>query len=54
MVFCYQNCSVLLWEKNVLVIEKNVWKIEADGQEFAKIVRSIEQFIQTARGFETE
>ena len=23
MVFCYQNCSDLLWEKNVLVIEKN-------------------------------
>ena len=23
MVFCYQNCSDLLWEKNVLVIKKN-------------------------------
>ena len=23
MVFCYQNCSDLLWEKIVLVIEKN-------------------------------
>ena len=23
MVFCYQNCSNLLWEKNVLVIDKN-------------------------------
>ena len=23
MVFCYPNCSDLLWEKNVLVIEKN-------------------------------
>ena len=23
MVFCYQNCSDLLWEKKVLVIEKN-------------------------------
>ena len=22
MVFCYQNCSDLLWEKNVLVIKK--------------------------------
>ena len=22
---CYQNCSDLLWEKSVLVIEKNVW-----------------------------
>jgi hypothetical protein len=25
MVFCYQNCSDLLWEKISLVIEKNFW-----------------------------
>ena len=25
LVFCYQSCSDLLWEKNVLVIEKNFW-----------------------------
>ena len=25
MVFCYQNCSDLLWEKIVIVIEKNFW-----------------------------
>ena len=25
MVFCYQNCSDQLWEKIVLVIEKNFW-----------------------------
>ena len=25
MVFCYQNCSDLLWDKIVLVIEKNFW-----------------------------
>ena len=25
MVFCYQNCSDLLWEKIVLVMEKNFW-----------------------------
>ena len=25
MVFCYQNCSDLLWEKNILVIEINFW-----------------------------
>ena len=23
LVFCFQNCSDLLWEKNVLLIEKN-------------------------------
>ena len=29
MVFCYQNCSDLLWEKIVLAIEKNFkeWKV---------------------------
>ena len=25
VVFCYQNCSDLLWEKIVLVIKKNFW-----------------------------
>ena len=25
MAFCYQNCSDLLWEKIVIVIEKNFW-----------------------------
>ena len=33
MVFCYQNCSGLLREKNVLVIEKNLLKFEAEGRE---------------------
>ena len=43
MVFCYQNCSYLLWEKNVLVI----LKFEAESWEFAKNLRSVDQFIQT-------
>ena len=46
-VFCYQNCSDLLWEKIILVIEKKLLKFEAEGQEFAKILRSLEQFVQT-------
>ena len=50
MVLCYQNCSKLLWEKNVLVIEKKLLKFEAEGQESAKILRSLEQFIQTVKG----
>ena len=41
MVFCYQNCY-LLCEKIVLVIEKKILKFEAEGQEFAKILRSLE------------
>ena len=35
IAFCYQICSDLLWEKIVLVIEKN-FKFEAEGQELQK------------------
>ena len=41
MVFCYQNCSSDR--------EKNL-KFEAEGREFAKFLRSLEQFIQTVKG----
>ena len=36
MVFCYQNCSDLLWEKNVLVIKKNFWnsRLKANNLQF--------------------
>ena len=50
MVFCYQNCSDLLSEKNVLVIEKKLLKFKAEDREFAKFLRSREQFIQTVKG----
>ena len=46
MVFCYQNCSDLLWEKIVL----KLLKFEDEGWEFAKSLRSLEQFIQTVKG----
>ena len=36
MVFCFQNCSDPLWEKKILVIEKNFLKL-------------LEQFIQTVK-----
>ena len=39
MVFCYQNCSHLLQEKIALEFRKK----------FAKILRSLEQFIQTVK-----
>ena len=42
MVFCYQNYSDLLWEFFL--------KFEAEGREFAKILRSVEQFITAAKG----
>ena len=48
MVFCYQNCSDLLWEKIVSDREK-LLKFEAEGREFAKFLRSLEQFIQTVK-----
>jgi hypothetical protein len=35
-------------KKNVLVIEKKM-KFKAEGREFAKKMRSLEQFVQTAK-----
>ena len=47
MVFCYQNCSDLLWEKIVLVIEKNFCKIfEITRTIYSSSERS-EQFLVT-------
>ena len=45
MVFC----SDLLWEKIVLVIEKNFWNSRLKA-EFANFLISQEQFIQTVKG----
>ena len=36
--------------KNGSKIEKNLLKFEAEGREFAKILRLLEQFIQTVKG----
>ena len=41
MVFCYQNCSCDR--------EKNL-KFEAEGREFEKIMRSLEQLDRTVKG----
>ena len=35
-VFCFENCSDLLWEQIVLVIENKFCTFEAEGQEFEK------------------
>ena len=40
VVFCYQNCSDLLWESYPSDWEK-LLKFEAEGREFAKISRSL-------------
>ena len=50
MVFCYQNCSDLLWEKNCSSDREKLLKFEAEGREFSKFLRSLEQFIQTVKG----
>ena len=47
MVFCCQNCFNLLWEKSD---REKLLKFEAEGQEFANFLRSLEQFIQTVKG----
>ena len=49
MVFCFENCSDLLWETIVLAIEKDFCKFDAEGREFAKNLRWLEQFIQTVK-----
>ena len=36
MVFCYQNCSDLLWEKIVLVIKKKIWNSRLKAENFQK------------------
>ena len=49
MVFCYQNCSDLLYCEKKL----NWWSrktFEIRDREFAKFLRSLEQFIQTVKG----
>ena len=51
MVFCYQNCSDLSTvRKKNQVIEKKLLKLEAEGQESAKFLRSLEHIIQTVNG----
>ena len=49
MVFWYQNCSDLLWKKNWSSEREKLLKFEAEDQEFAKFLRSLEQFIQTVK-----
>ena len=51
MVFCYQNCSDLSTvRKNCSSDQEKLLKFKTEGLEFAKIFRSLEQFIQTVKG----
>ena len=47
MVFCYQNCTV---RKNCSSDPEKLLKFEVEGREFAKFLRSLDQFIQTVKG----
>jgi len=49
MVFCLQNCSDLLWEKNCSSDQEKRLKFKAEGREFAKCLRSPQQFIGTVK-----
>ena len=49
MVFCYKIVLTYCEKKIVLVIKKSFPGLEAEGREFAKVLRSIEQFIQTVK-----
>ena len=44
MAFCYQHCSDLLCSSD----REKILKFEAEGREFAKILRSPDQFIETS------
>ena len=51
MVFCYQNCSDLCTvRKNCSRTREKILKLEGKVREFAKFLRSLEQFIQTVKG----
>ena len=43
--FVCKNNSDLLWKKNVLVIERNFWNWSLTAKNFAKILRSLEQYL---------
>ena len=50
MVFCYQNCSDIPWDKNGSGDREKLLKFEAEGREFSKILWSLEQFVWTVKG----
>ena len=49
MVFCYQNVPTTVW-KNCSSDQEKLLKFEAEGREFAKILRSLEHFVLTVKG----
>ena len=52
MVSYHQNCPDLSYtvRKNCSSDRQKLLKFQAEGREFAKFLRSLEQFIQTVKG----
>ena len=50
IAFCYQYCFDLLLEKKCSSDLEKLFKFEAEEREFAKLLKSLEQFIQTIKG----
>ena len=50
IVFCYKNCSDLLWEEIVQVTEKNIWNSRLMAENLQKKLRWLEQFVRTVKG----
>ena len=50
MVFCYKKLFWPIARKNCSSDREKILKFEAEGREFAKILRSLEQFVQTVKG----
>ena len=51
--FVYFGQMVLFWptvRRNCSSDREKLWKFEAEGQEFAKFLRSLKQFFQTVKG----
>ena len=50
MVFCLQKCFDLVSEKKWSSYQEKLLKFKAEGQEFAKCLRSVKQIFQTVEG----
>ena len=50
MVFCFQKYSDLLREKKCFSDQEKLLKFGAEGQAFANVLRSLEQFIRKVKG----
>ena len=49
MVFCFQNCSDLMWEKNIIVIKKNIWNSRPKAENL-QTFESVDKSIGTVNG----